>query len=248
MNEATVSCDTTQLKNGSILYWQYNCDRIWLTLQNVKREKIVIDEVPVEFYGYTYRLGFHLIKEFRNSLLFRTGCGASGPCFYILIDKYTGKKLKEFDQLICIDTDVQLDDAQPYNYNFVAYLSENLDQLIVYFIDSQETIKAPFREKLTSAIPQRQFEKMIVENTHSHFITEPKAQKKRNSVFVLTLRGKAPLFNIPSNLLSLPQKIRNFYLCSQICTHAFFPAKPCFLHLVFPVALVHLVGTGCCDG
>jgi hypothetical protein len=63
MNNATVSCETRILKNKAKLYWQYNCDNIWLTLQTIKGKKIKLDEVPIELYGYTYRLGFHVVKE-----------------------------------------------------------------------------------------------------------------------------------------------------------------------------------------
>lgn len=93
MNNATVSCETRMLKNKAQLYWQYNCDKIWLTLETSKGKKTTIDKVPVEYYGYTYRLGFHFVKEFNNSILFRSGCAANGPCIYTLIDKTTGKKI-----------------------------------------------------------------------------------------------------------------------------------------------------------
>ena len=39
MNNSTISCETAKFKNGSKLYWQFNCDRIWLTLEDVKGKK-----------------------------------------------------------------------------------------------------------------------------------------------------------------------------------------------------------------
>ena len=60
--KAPMSCKTTFLKNKSKLYWQFNCDRIWLTLQNVKRKKIIINEVKIDFYSYANRVGYQLIK------------------------------------------------------------------------------------------------------------------------------------------------------------------------------------------
>lgn len=164
MNEATVSCDTTIFSNNAKLYWQYNCDRIWLTLENASGQKFEIDEVPVELYGYTYRLGFHLIKEFDKTILFRSGCPANGPCIYTLIDKSNGQKLKEFDQLICIDTDVKWENAHKYNFDFIVYFSDKADYLIIYYVDSNRTLKVPFKEKLTGIIPQHQFDKMTLEN------------------------------------------------------------------------------------
>ena len=163
MNEATTSCETTVLRNGVKLYWQYNCEKIWLTLEN-KNRKIEIDQLDVSNYALTYRLGFHFINEYKNSLLFRSGCGASGPCSYILIDKKTGKKLKEFEQFICIDTDIKLEKPHAYKYNFVVYLSAESNRLVIYFIDTQKTVKFPFSEKLVYAIPENQFTKMEVKN------------------------------------------------------------------------------------
>ena len=163
MNEATTSCETTFLKNGEKLYWQYNCKKIWLTLEN-KKKKIEIDQIGVSDYGLTYRLGFHFIKEYKNSILFRSGCGATGPCSYVLIDKKTGKKLKEFDQLICIDTDIKMENSHPYQFPFVLYLSSKTAHLIIYFIDTQKVIKVPFNEKLVDVIPENQFTKMEVKN------------------------------------------------------------------------------------
>lgn len=190
MNKATVSCDTTHLSNSSILYWQYNCDRIWLTLENVnEKKKVVIDEVPVELYGYTYRLGFHLIKEYKNSLLFRGGCGATGPCSYALIDKFSGKKLRAFDQLICIDTDVQLDSPHNYNYDFIVYLAEQANDIIIYWIDNKKALKVPFKEKLTALIPQNQFEKMILDKgTLTLYYQTENKEKKKFGIHLLTTK------------------------------------------------------------
>ncbi len=111
-----------------------------MTLESVNKKKVVIDKVPVELSGYTYRLGFHLIREYKKSLLFRIGCGATGPCSYVLIDKFSGKKLNAFDQLICIDTDIQLDSPHNYNYDFIVFFSDNSDDIIVYWIDDKKTL------------------------------------------------------------------------------------------------------------
>lgn len=164
MNEATVSCDTTFFSNDAKLYWQYDCERIWLTLENSNGQKNVIDEVPVELYGYTYRLGFQLIKEFNKTILFRSGCPANGPCIYTLIDKNNGNKVKEFDQLICVDTDINKKNPHKYNFDFVIYISDTSDYLIIYYLDSEKTLKVPLKEKLTSIIPQYQFVEMMIDD------------------------------------------------------------------------------------
>jgi len=179
MNGATVSCDTITFSNKTKLYWQYNCDSIWLTLENISGQKFVIDESGVELYNLTYRLGFHLIKEFEKTILFRSGCPANGPCVYTLIDKSTGKKLEEFDQLICIDTDAKWKNAHKYNFDFVVYLSNNSDHLVIYYVDSKKTLKIPFKEKLTSIIPQHQFDDMTIENNILTLFYELDNNKKK---------------------------------------------------------------------
>ncbi len=162
MNSAAVSCKTVELKNHSKLYWQYNCKRIWLTLENVNGRKSVLNEVEVELFGYTYRLGYHLIKEYKNSLLFRSGCAANGGCTYILVNKSNGKIQKKFNQVICIDTDVKWEHPHPYEYNFVVYFSDEPDQLLIYFIDSKKTQRVPFAQELTSVFPTDHFKEMTL--------------------------------------------------------------------------------------
>lgn len=163
MNNATVSCETRMLKNKAQLYWQYNCDKIWLTLETSKRKKITIDKVPVEYYSYTYRLGFHFVKEFNNSILFRSGCAANGPCIYTLIDKTRGKKIDEFGQLICIDTDIK--DEKKYPFEFLVYADSNYKRIIIYYPDTKKVLKVPFdfeKNNVTAVIPEYQFDRMEV--------------------------------------------------------------------------------------
>jgi hypothetical protein len=179
MNGATVLCDATTLNNNSKLYWQYNCDRIWLTLENNSGQQIVLNEVPVEFYGYTYRLGFRLIKEFDNTILFRSGCPANGPCLYTLIDKSTGNKIEEFNQLIGLDADVNWENPSKYNFDFIVFLSDSANQIIIYFVDNQRKLRVPFKDKLTAPIPQYQFNKMALEiNTLTLFYDLGKGKKR----------------------------------------------------------------------
>lgn len=156
MNSNTTTCETKILKNKSKLYWQFNCNRIWLTLENINGEKHVIDEVDKTVYSYTYRLGYQLIKEYKNNLLFRCGCGANGPCAYKLIDKSNGKIIKEFNQLICIDTDI-LEESE-YKFDFVLYLDSN--NIIIDFLETSKKLIVPFNEIINSSIPEHNFLKM----------------------------------------------------------------------------------------
>ena len=166
INQATVSCETKFIKNKAKLYWQYNCDKIWLTLETTQDRKMTIDEVPVELYGYSYRLGFHFVKEFNKSILFRSGCPANGPCIFTLIDKNTGKKIDEFGHLICIDTDVMED--KKYEFEFIVYADNNYKNLIMYYPDKKKLLTVPFdfqRNNLTAVIPEYQFDSMKLDGS-----------------------------------------------------------------------------------
>ena len=187
MHEAPMNCETTLLKNKSKLYWQFNCNRIWLTLQNVKGKKIVINEVEVNFYNYAYRLGYQIIKEYKNNLLFRSGCPANGPCVYTLINNVNGQKIKEFDQLICIDTDIEIENPYNYKYNFLVYLSDNANYLNIYFVDTKKAIKVPFKYELTGVMPNNQFKKMEVKNNILTLFFE---EKNENQIFKINLNNK----------------------------------------------------------
>ncbi|MNK29977.1 hypothetical protein D3C87_483830 [compost metagenome] len=189
MNEATVSCDTTKYSNSSIIYWGYNCNKIWLTLENKNGDKFIIDTVPVEYYNYTYRLGYHLIKEFKSGLLFRSGCPANGPCIYNLIDKNNGKILKEFQQLICIE---KLTNELKYEFDFVVYLSENQTHLIIEYLDKKKRLKFPFRDKLTAAVPEQQFNQMTLDN--NTLTLSYSSDKNVAKAFKVNLSDKTYLF------------------------------------------------------
>jgi hypothetical protein len=166
MTENTISCDTTIFSNKSKIYWQFNCDKIWLTLENSKKQNFVIDELDKDVYSYTYRLGFDLVKEYSVSLLFRSGCPANGPCVYTLIDKTNGEKLKQFDQLICIDTEIDRENPHKYSFDFVVYFSDNGKNLIIYNIETnkKQEILFPDKVNLTSIVPEYSFQGMVLKD------------------------------------------------------------------------------------
>jgi hypothetical protein len=154
INDFTSNCDTIVLRDGSKLYHQFNCDSIWLTLESAKGDKLIIDSWGDDFkelYPYHYRLGYHLLREFDKSLLFRSGCPANGPCNFILVDKATGLQLRQLENLIY---DVERDEF----FNFVIYLSEQRDSLFIEFIDQSNIIKVPVKgERFDSITPEQQF-------------------------------------------------------------------------------------------
>ena len=152
-----VPCDTTILKNKSQLYYQFNCDSVWLTLDN-NQNKVVIFSMGTELAGYTYRLGYLLTKEFKNSLLFRWSCPANGPCNYVLLDKNTGKILQHYNELIY--------KAQDSLADFIIYFTnDNLSSLTIDFIDRNKKYQiAVDSNKFRGINPEYQFEEAVLDN------------------------------------------------------------------------------------
>ncbi len=157
MNEHVINCGVTILKNSSKLYWQFNCKRVWLTLEDVNKNKKIIDELPIYLFGYTYRLGYHLSKEYDKLLLFRSGCPANGPCNFVLVDKFSGKKVRELGELI-YDHDTEK------FYRFVIYFS-SVNVLTLYYVDENKEYKFLIDKKVVSrVVPEYSFDKIYINN------------------------------------------------------------------------------------
>lgn len=172
INQFTVDCKTILLNNGSKLFWQFNCDSIWLTLQNQLGKKIIIDTVPIEYYPYAYRLGYHLMKEYQNTLLFRSGCSADGPCNFNLIDKNNGEKLKQFGELI-------YDHSNEKFYDFIIYFSSK-NILTLYFIDKDQKYNVQIDgANFNSIVPEYQFDKINLEDKILTLIYHYEIQNRR---------------------------------------------------------------------
>ena len=150
ITQYATDCKEIHLKNNSKLYYQFNCDSIWLTLENNLCKKIIIYSMTTQLYGYTYRLGYQLSREYDNSLLFRYGCPANGPCKFVLIDKNNGRKLREFGELI-------YDHETREFYDFVIYFS-NLRTLTIDYIETKKTINVPIdSSRFNYTVPEYQF-------------------------------------------------------------------------------------------
>lgn len=162
-NEPLINCDTTVLRNNSILYWQYDCDKMWLTLENESKQKYVIDDIESALYGIHYRLVFQLLQEYENTLLFKYSCPANGPCNHILIDKTNGNEIKKIGELI--DLSDNFDDSIQDINRFIMYFSNDNSHILVHFINSQKLLAIPFNEKLKyKLIPEYNFYEIRFEN------------------------------------------------------------------------------------
>ena len=94
---------------------------------------------------------------YKKSLLFRYGCPANGPCMFTLVDKYNGKKLNQFPELI-YNHNTQL------FYDFIIYFSSP-NTLTLYFIETNKKHKISINRKYFNAvIPEYQFDDVILKN------------------------------------------------------------------------------------
>jgi len=173
-----VSCEPTLLTNKSKLYFQFNCDSVWLVLENVKKKKLIISSLQSDLAQYNFRIGYQLIKEFKNSLLFRYGCPANGSCDHILINKYTGKKIKAFHEFL-YNIDYK-------NIDFVLYFSnEKLNQLTLYYPNTGKEYHIPVTASDFNAIvPEYQFYRSTLtkEKLTIFYSTGTKQQPRKKSV------------------------------------------------------------------
>jgi hypothetical protein len=163
INNGSINCSSKRLSDGSELYWQINCERVWLTLKRPDNKKIVLDEVPIEYFGYTFRLGFQLAKEYKQTLLFRSGCPANGPCNFILVDKRTGKKVTEFGELIYNHTTREF-------YDFVIYFSRENQITLNYIENSKEYTYKVNPKDFNALIPEYMFKDVFIRDNILHLL------------------------------------------------------------------------------
>ena len=128
-----IKCETTFLHDKGFLNYHFNCDSIWLIL-NENEHSYQIFSMGTDLIEYTYRIGYQLIREFDNSLLFRYDCPATGSCNHILINKKSGKVIQKFHELVY--------KGNNSNAPFIIYFSNDyLDSLTIDFLDLNKSYK-----------------------------------------------------------------------------------------------------------
>lgn len=179
INNGSINCSSKRLSDGGELYWQINCERVWLTLKRPDNKKIVLDEVPIEFFGYTFRLGFQLAKEYKKTLLFRSRCPANGSCNFILVDKRTGKQIEEFGELIYSHSTREF-------YDFVIYFSRE-NEITLDFIENSRKYRYKVNpEDFNALIPEYVFKDVFIKNNVLHLLYSNKEIK----IDLITMRRK----------------------------------------------------------
>jgi hypothetical protein len=156
-----MDCGKKALRNNAFLYYQFNCDSIWLTLQNRNGKKIILYSFPTRLYEYHYRVGYVFLREFKNVILFGRDCVAPTGCSYVLINSYTGRIEKELGEPIsCPGTETIK--------NIIFYLdySSYKDmKLVLYYPDTKKKILLPLRKvDFTLEKPPIQFESIRIKN------------------------------------------------------------------------------------
>lgn len=102
-----ISCDTVLLKGKSKVYYQFNCDSSWLTFENSKGEKSVLFYLDSELIDLTYKLGWHVWKDYDETVLFvaRETSGLPTTLYYSLYNKNT-QNIRTFSHVVydCYDS------------------------------------------------------------------------------------------------------------------------------------------------
>jgi hypothetical protein len=141
-DEFGINCNKQRLRNGSLLLYQFNCDSIWLTLQNKAGRKHVLYSMPTGMRDYHDRVGYVFVQEFQKTVLFRKNCVAPTGCDYLLIDKYDGRTKKEFGNLIdCPGTEKMKEYLV-----FLDYAPYPKLKLVLYKPDTGKRLALPLRK------------------------------------------------------------------------------------------------------
>ncbi|MFM2388391.1 MAG: hypothetical protein RL660_3148 [Bacteroidota bacterium] len=101
-----IDTTTTVLDIGTKLFWNYNCDSIWLTYINCKKDKVVLDNWH-ESQILSVKLGLCFLQEYQSKMLFQRAV-ISGCCDLpnkIIYDKASGKVLKNIGPAIWYSKD-----------------------------------------------------------------------------------------------------------------------------------------------
>ncbi len=128
-----IECDTSYLQSNALIYYQFNCDSIWLTLENKNAEKFIIYKTDMlDFYGPST---LHLKQDCTESALFSIRYTKTDIDFFV-INKSNGKVIRTFQNVI---------DVERNQTCFVAYYNSSKENISVYNIETEieVEIKSP---------------------------------------------------------------------------------------------------------
>jgi hypothetical protein len=156
-------CQITTLKNGNLLYYQFNCDSTWLTFENIKtREKKVLFSKGTDDYANSYREGYLLRNEWSNFVLFYWHF--SPIPLYVLVNKHTGQKIDKIPSTLIFDS---VDDKNRIS-DFAVYFEkvEKPEFIILHNLktDKKKKIKFPSSIKQQSVYFEQQCTSRIIDD------------------------------------------------------------------------------------
>jgi hypothetical protein len=144
--------DTTQLSNGVILYYRWDCDSTWLTFSNRKKQLILkscSDSDPI----MCSRLGLNYIKEYPNYLLFihEWISGCCTPPDLVFIDKESGKEKERITNNLFVWGDTDKDYALYFSdstYTSLIYLNHKYDQKFIYQFEEGKVLNSAKKQSV----------------------------------------------------------------------------------------------------
>jgi len=141
-----VRCDTTRLRNGAILFYQYTCDSLWLTLRQPNGTTAVLhSQTDSDVFLLAYRLAYHLLAEYDKTLLFRYGCPANGPCEIVVVDKENGKKLLQFSDPDLLNHEATIPGGLPEgdHPDFLLFGGGDGKSMVLYYLNTWKKYRIP---------------------------------------------------------------------------------------------------------
>lgn len=169
------------LTDGSQIYWSYDCDSSWLTLENKNGKKYVFYSLEKEMMELTTRIGHVHFTEFSRAFLYtnKVISGCCEPLDYYLYNKEDASLIKYLGRAIFVGKDATL----PYfvSYPYSGYREEDtipdLNQIVVTNLN---TLKST-----TISMPKYVSENIINTGIYSY----PEQITKTNlNQYVLTLQ------------------------------------------------------------
>jgi hypothetical protein len=149
-----LDCNKRKLGNGALLFYQFNCDSIWLTLQNARGKTRVLYSIPTRLHDYHDRVGWVFYREYRDALLFRKDCVPPTGCDFFLVDKTTGHTRLELGEIIDCPGMEKLKGL----LFFLDSSSDKKLKLVLYYPDSGKRIELPLKKAdFNSENPNQQF-------------------------------------------------------------------------------------------
>ena len=120
-----IECDTAFLKSNSLIYYQFDCDSIWLTLENQNSVKHEIFKIATKSIYIPSLL--YLKQDCDQSALFSMRHSKDSVEFY-LVNKNSGQIIKTFHNVISSGRKESC---------FVPYYKESATTISVYNIKSK---------------------------------------------------------------------------------------------------------------